>query len=87
MSAFLAADEAEIDALCETKLQQWATVVVFQRTALERSGVQVVPSFRTPHVTLAHPDLAELVRSLIGCEHDVIINPYHEPEVGPLEAP
>lgn len=61
VSAFLARDDAEIDALCETKLRRWATCVVFPRAALVDAGIDVVPTFRTPHVTLAHAQLAELV--------------------------
>ncbi len=62
VSAFLATDDAEVDALCETGLRQWAIAVVFTRSALEASGIDVVPTFRTPDVTLAHVGLAALVR-------------------------
>lgn len=85
VSAFLAADDAEIDALCETKLLQWATAVVFRRADLEAAGVDVVATFRTPHVTLACPKLSELVDHLVSCDHEVLINPYHEPDNGPEE--
>jgi hypothetical protein len=50
------------------------------------SGVDIVPTFRTPHVTIAHADLGELVRRLLGCEHEVVENPYHEGEPGDGEA-
>jgi hypothetical protein len=86
VSAFLAGDDAEVDALCETKLRQWSTAAVFTRAALEDAGIEVVPTFRTPHVTLAHSELGELVQRLLRCEHQVVANPYHEPDVGPLEA-
>jgi hypothetical protein len=36
-----------------------------------------MPTFRTPHVTLCHADLAVLVSRLLACEHDVVLNPYH----------
>lgn len=80
VSAFLAGDDDEIDALCETKLRQWATVAVFSRADLEEAGLEVVPTFRTPHVTLAHGDLTVLVERLMSCAHSMIVNPYHEPE-------
>ena len=48
VSAFLAADDDEVDAFCETELQAWAVVVVFSRAALEDAGIEVVPTFRTP---------------------------------------
>ena len=85
VSAFVAADEDEIDALCETKLRAWSTVVVFARAELERAGIEVVPTFRVPHVTLADPSLAALTEKLLLCDHRIVVNPYHEPEVGPLE--
>ena len=87
VSAFLATDDAEVDALCETRLRQWAIAVVFTRSALEASGIDVIPTFRTPHVTLAHTDLAALVQAVMSCVHRVVVNPYHEPDIGRLEAP
>ena len=48
--------------------------------------MEIVATFRTPHVTIAHSDLNELVRRLLECEHDVVENPYHEAEPGDREA-
>lgn len=64
-----------VDGLCETKLRQWATAVVFRRADLEAAGVGVVATFRTPPVTLACPKLSELVDRLVSCDHEVLINP------------
>ena len=86
ISAFVARDDGEVDALCETRLRQWATAVVFTRADLDAAGIEVVPTFRTPHVTLAHPELAGLVEALLSCDHRVVTNPYHEGEQGPREA-
>jgi hypothetical protein len=86
VSAFVARDDAEVAALCESRLEAWARVLVFRRSALEESGLEIVPTFRTPHVTIAHADLGELVRRLLGCEHEVVENPYHEGEPGDGEA-
>jgi hypothetical protein len=77
VSAFLAADEREVDVLCETRLGAFAEVVVFTRTHLEGSGVEVVATFRRPHVTLAQVDLDALVNGLLTCEHRVLMNPHH----------
>ena len=81
----MAADEDEIDALCETKLRAWSTVLVFERSGLETAGIEVVPTFRVPHVTLADPSLDALTQKLLLCDHRIVVNPYHEPEIGPLE--
>ena len=85
VSAFVARDADEVDALCETRLAPWLTVRVFRRAVVEAAGVEVVPTFRTPHVTLAHSDLDELLDRLARCEHEVLHNPYHEGDKTPPE--
>lgn len=77
-SGFLAADGDEVDVLCETRLERFATVIAFRRADLLSAGMEVVPPFRRPHVTLAHTDLGALVRGLRSCEHGEIPNPHHE---------
>ena len=78
LSAFLAVDDGEVDVLCATRLVRFATVVVFRGAALREIGIEIVPTFRTPHVTLCHQTLEELVTSLRACEHVERLNPYHE---------
>jgi hypothetical protein len=78
VSAFLAADDNEVDVLCETRLEGFPEIVIFTRTDLEAAGVEVVPTFRHPHVTLAHVELESLVHGLLTCEHRVLRNPHHE---------
>lgn len=80
ISAFYATNDAEVDALCETRLVQFPTVVVFQRAELEANGIDVVATFRTPHVTLTADDLDELVHRLLACGHAARPNPYHVAE-------
>ena len=80
VSAFEAENDAEIDVVCQTRLIRFTAVVVFEREALERAGVHVVPTFRHPHVTLCHEELDQLVERLVHCEHRVLINPYHVAE-------
>jgi hypothetical protein len=78
ISAFYASQPAEVDALCETKLSQFATIAIFDRAEVERAGIEIIPTFRTPHVTLAHRELAELIHRLLSCDATQIDNPYHE---------
>jgi hypothetical protein len=80
ISAFFASNDDEVDALSQARLVRFAEVVVFRRADLEHNGIDIVPTFRTPHVTLCHTDLAMLVERLIACEHEVRANPYHVPE-------
>ncbi len=78
VSGYYARDENEIGALCQTKMVNFETVVVFTWQDLARHGIDVVGTFRTPHVTLAARDIQTLVAALIGCPHQVRHNPYHE---------
>ena len=80
VSAYSAVDELEVDAICETKLERFALVVVIQRSELDRLGIEIVPTFRSPHVTLAHERLGPLVEGLRSCEHRTIENRHHRRE-------
>ena len=77
ISAYFAADDQEIDVLCKTRLERFGTVTVFCLSALDAAGIEVVPTFRRPHATLAHADLEVLVNGLHSCEPRIIINRYH----------
>lgn len=50
VSAFLAADAADVDVLCETRLERFATVVASRRQDLVAAGIEVAPTFRAPLV-------------------------------------
>ncbi len=45
---------------------------------LAAAGIEVVPTFRRPHVTLAHVELAGLVSGLQACDHRQLENPYYQ---------
>ena len=77
VSAYYARDENEVGALCQTKMINFETVVVFAIGDLERNGIDVVATFRTPHVTLAARDIQTLLAALVGCPHQVRGNPYY----------
>jgi hypothetical protein len=78
VSAFAAADDAEVDALCETRLGRFETVAIFRRSDLVARGIEIVPTFRRPHVTLAHTNLEALVNELRSCDHRGLTNPHFE---------
>ena len=77
VSGYFARDENEIVALCQTKMVNFETIVVFATGDLVRSGIDVIGTFRTPHVTLAAVDLKALLDALINCRHQVRDNPYY----------
>lgn len=78
VSAAVAANLTEVDALCAGRLEPFEVVVIFRRADLEASGVEIVPTFRTPHVTLAAPDAQTLIERLLATPHETITNPYHD---------
>lgn len=78
VSAFLAIDDERVDVLCETRLARFETVIVFCLADLVRAGIEVVPTFRRPHVTLAHTDLDALANGLRSCEHRMLTNPHFD---------
>jgi hypothetical protein len=80
VSAFYAANDSEVDALCQTKLSRFADVVLFQRTDLDGARIRIVGTFRTPHVTLAAEQVETLVARLLNCPHTTRTNPYYEAE-------
>lgn len=77
VSGYYARDEDEVAALCQSKLANFATVVLFTTADLEAEGIEVIGTFRTPHVTLAAADIKALVTALIRCPHQVREDPYH----------
>lgn len=78
LSGFLAKNDPEILALCESRLERFSTLVIYRRSDVQAAGIEIVPTFRTPHVTLAHPNLELLVAGLLTCRHRMLRNPYFE---------
>lgn len=82
VSAFLASTAQEIDALCQDRLVRFASVVVLAAGSLREAGVEIVPTFRSPHVTICHRSLAGLLEALRSCEYSLISNRHHIDEKG-----
>jgi hypothetical protein len=81
LSAYHARSEDEIDDLAADQLERFPLLALFRRTDLEAAGFETVPTFRTPHVTIAftgEPD--ERLRVLDTLRVVVRPNPYHDPE-------
>ena len=81
LSGFYARSEAEIEDIAADQLERFPLLVVFETGQLRAAGFDVVPTFRTPHVTIAFSDdldaaLSRLV--VLGVNHRP--NPYHEHE-------
>jgi hypothetical protein len=81
LSAFYARSDAEIDDLASDQLERFAVLVVLPIGRLLDAGFEVLPTFRTPHVTIAFQgDLTEWLSRLENLGTDRRPNPYHEPE-------
>lgn len=78
LSAFLAEGDVQVESLCRNQLEPWHKVAIFEIADLRSVGLKVHPTFRTPHVTITHKDLGQLINLLNHVVHDVIDNPYHE---------
>ena len=81
LSAFYARSDAEVDDLASDQLERFPVLVVFEMSALVEAGFEVVPTFRTPHVTIAFEgDLDAALVELARRGVDQRVNPYHDPE-------
>lgn len=81
LSAYYARDESDVDDLAADQLERFPALAVFSTTTLEAGGFEVVPTFRTPHVTIAFVgDLTERLDAFASLVSRVVENPYHERE-------
>ena len=81
VSAFYARGEVEVDDLASTRLRRFRLVRVYRVADLVGAGFEIVPTFRTPHVTIAWRDeLDEGLERLDSADHIERLNPYHGSE-------
>lgn len=79
LSAFYARGESEIDDIALARLRRFGSLRVYRITVLVEHGFEVVPTFRSPHVTIAWVGtLDDGLRGLDRAEHDERTNPYHD---------
>ena len=76
-----AAHDITIDELAQQPpLIRFERLTVTTAGALRRRGLRLDPTGRNPrHYTVGFDDLDDGIDQVRGCEHRVIINPYHEP--------
>jgi hypothetical protein len=83
LSAYYARDDAEVDDLAGDQLERFSVLAVFELATLVDAGFELVPTFRTPHVTVAFSgDLNERVLALAQLHPQILDNPYHDREPG-----
>jgi len=78
VSAFYVRNDSEVDDLAQERLHPFPTLRLYDITVLHQAGLEVVPTFRTPHVTIAWSgDLDEGLRMLEVVRFEERENPYH----------
>ncbi len=83
LSAYYARSEDEINDLAEDQLERFPILVVLAIDSLIEAGFEIVPTFRTPDVTIAFDsDLDAGLAVLVELGADARPNPYHEHEPG-----
>ncbi|MBX7069263.1 MAG: hypothetical protein K1X38_07730 [Microthrixaceae bacterium] len=79
LSGFFARNETDVEDLAADRLERFPVLRLYRPSVLEEVGFQIVPTFRTPHVTLAFGgDLDLWIDKLRTAEHVERTNPYHE---------
>jgi hypothetical protein len=85
LSAYHARNEAEIDDLASDQLERFPLLGIYRIDSLREAGFDVVPTFRTPHVTIAfRGDVDDGIDRLLAARSELRPNPYHgsEPDEG-----
>lgn len=78
LSALYAESDSEVDELGAGPLRRFPVLAIYTVADLEDAGFEVVPTFRTPHVTIAFAgELAHGLERLRVSVHERRANPYH----------
>lgn len=81
LSAYYARGDAEVDDLAADQLERFPVLAVLRIADLVEAGFEVVPTFRTPHVTVAFTgDLSDRLDALAAVTSRFLENPYHDRE-------
>ena len=79
LSAYYAEDDEAVDDLAGDFLERFPFLLVYEIQALLHAGLEVVPTFRNPHVTIALRDLDAGLETLETVVHQRQENTYHVP--------
>ncbi len=84
VSVFAAADEAELDGLSRGRLSRFDLLTLMRAGTIRAAGLELRPTFRSPHYTIMLPDLDADLARLVACENETRVNPYFRaPEESP----
>jgi len=78
LSAFYVHDDRDVDDLAASQLQRFLRLGLFRIADLLAHGFEVVPTFRTPHVTIAFTgELEDRLTALEAARLELRPNTYH----------
>ena len=84
VSVFAAGDEDELDGLNRDRLSRFDVLTVMRAGTIRAAGLELRPTFRSPHYTIMLPDLDSDLARLLACENETRVNPYFRaPEESP----
>ena len=76
LSAFYARSDDEVLDLGEDRLDAFATLFVYRLADVIAAGFEVVPTYRSPHVTITfYDDVDTGVARLLEVSHRIVSNP------------
>lgn len=78
LSGYYARNDAEVNDLAADQLERFPLLDLFEVGDLSAAGFEVVPMFRTPHVTIAFAgEVHKRLEVLTAQRFEVRANPYH----------
>lgn len=81
LSAYYARSDDEVLDLGEDRLEAFETMFVDQLADVLAAGFEVVPTYRSPHVTITfYDDVERGVARLLKVAHRTVVNPAHRKE-------
>lgn len=84
LSAYAARTETNVLDLAQEQLIAFGTLRIYRASALVAAGFEVVPTFRSPHVTITFYDEPELsIARLFEVRHRELRNPFRREEGRP----
>ncbi len=81
LSAFYARSDDEVLDLGEDRLNAFETLFVYRTVDVVEAGFEVVPTYRSPHVTITfYTDVQQGIARLLAVEHREVANPAYRQE-------
>ncbi|HMC43134.1 MAG TPA: hypothetical protein VKI20_09000 [Acidimicrobiales bacterium] len=80
VSVLAAPTPGDLDQLERTVLRRFETVTVMMAGTIRSAGLELVPTFRSPHYTVLLPELQADAERLARCDNELQRNPHFRPD-------